>query len=128
MLGPMSIYQHFFKQKGGGYCWYFGRYQKCYCGYPNRNSETTFQHKYPAPHFALWVNYGYNSRAGGYFFGKGMIFNRNSTNLNDTFFLTSGYHRKALCVLIYDNCNHNRQCQYELQKNAFSHWSRAGLL
>ena len=42
-----------------------------------------------------------------------MIFNRNFTQLKDILFLTSGYHRKALCVQISNNYSHYRQYQYE---------------
>ena len=49
-------------------------------------------------HFALLVNFGHFHGRGDIFLRKCMIFNRNSTYLNDILFSTSGYHRKALCA------------------------------
>ena len=59
------------------------------------------------------VNFGHFHGRGDIFFGKCMIFNRNSTQLNDIRFLISGYHWKALRVEFSNNYSHWTQCQYE---------------
>ena len=106
-------------------------YQKWYFGCSNQNSKTTFQHKYPLepPFKHFWNHFGSPKSdlqpfytfwlilviftGGGIFLGKVYDF-QSQFHLSKCYsFLTSGYHRKALCVQISNNYRHCRYCQNE---------------